>query len=170
MRRPGSALRGGLCAIGLLLASAGVAQAAEPLSGAAIRRLFEGNTVAGRYMNGPLFSEYHHPDGRALGHNRHVPNTDACWTTTEQHVCYYYGEAAARRVHCFTVEVNNRLYLLKLANSGRLSGIATVEPGNPRNHADAGASWYCDGKISLLPQTGAPIRRVAQAKPGKVKE
>jgi hypothetical protein len=143
-------MRSGL-ALGALCLLISVAHAAEPLSGDDIRKLFEGNTVSGRYMNGKSFSEFHHPDGRVPGHNRFVPNTDACWTTTEKHVCYYYGPAKERRTYCFTVEPGERLYILKMAESGQLNGVATIEPGNPRNHTDNGASWYCDGNISQRP-------------------
>ena len=63
--------------------AAAQAAAVERLTGDQIKQLFEGNTVSGRYSGSNLpFSEYHHADGRASGHNRHVTNTDACWITT----------------------------------------------------------------------------------------
>lgn len=127
------------------------ARAAEPLSGDTVRKLFEGNTVSGRYMNRQFFTEYHHPDGRALGTNGWEINKDACWTTTENNVCYYYGPPKQRTIHCFSVELSDRLYILKTAETGRINAVATVEPGNPRNHTDNGTSWYCDGNISQAP-------------------
>ena len=60
--------------------------AVERLSGEAIERAFRGNTVSGRYTNGGFFTEYHDPDGRALGHNGWQPNTDACWITKPVHM------------------------------------------------------------------------------------
>lgn len=125
--------------------------AAERLSGEEIRALFEGNTVAGRYSNGPPFSEYHHRDGRVTGHNRHVLNRDACWTTTADAVCYYYGPHETRRTFCFTVERSDRLYLLRTYRGGRLNGVATVEQGDPQGHAGKVPAWACDGLISRAP-------------------
>ena len=144
----------GLALLALAAAmSAGAAAAAERLDGEAIRRAFEGHTVAGRYSgtNQP-FSEYHHPDGRATGHNRNVPNRDACWTTTADAVCYYYGPRETRRTYCFTVERSDRLYVLRSRPSGRINGMATVEAGDATGSVDADIpAWTCDGLISRAP-------------------
>lgn len=146
---------------GLVLASAAVAAtllsvtgsvAAERLDGEAIRRAFVGNTIAGRYPGSNMpFSEHHHSDGRATGHNRNVPNTDACWTTTSDAVCYYYGPHETRRTYCFTVERSGRLYILRSRPSGRINAIATVEPGDPDGASAGPATWSCDGLISRIP-------------------
>ncbi|PZO03913.1 MAG: hypothetical protein DCF30_02080 [Hyphomicrobiales bacterium] len=129
-----------------------VAAAAERLDGEAIRRAFEGNTVAGRYSGSHQpFSEYHHPDGRATGHNRNVPNRDACWITTADAVCYYYGPQESRRTYCFTVERSDRLYILRSRPSGRINGMATVEPGDPARASAGSPAWACDGLISRAP-------------------
>ena len=127
------------------------AQAAERLSGEAIQRSFEGNTVSGRYTNGGFFTEYHDADGRALGHNGWQPNRDACWITKEDQVCYYYGPPSDRTVHCFTVEVSGDLYVLRNTANGAVNALATIELGNPRKHGDKGQPWYCDGLISKAP-------------------
>lgn len=140
-----------LAALVSAVLAAGPVTAAESLSGEEIRALFEGNTVAGRYGNGLPFSEYHHRDGRVTGHNRHVLNRDACWTTTADAVCYYYGPHETRRTYCFTVERNDRLYLLRTYRDGRLNGVATVEEGDPQGHADKVSPWTCDGLISRAP-------------------
>lgn len=137
--------------LALLLASTS-GQAVERLSGDQIRRSFEGNTVAGRYSGSNLpFSEYHHPDGRVSGHNRGVPNTDACWITTADAVCYYYGQQEKRRTYCFTVDLSGRLNVLRTKGSGRINGMAVVEPGDPNNFAKSAAAWTCDGLISQAP-------------------
>jgi hypothetical protein len=151
-------MRSGLQVMILLLATTGVSAAAEPLSGDAVRRLFEGNTVSGRYMNRQFFTEYHHPDGRALGTNGWEINKDACWTTTANSVCYYYGPPSQRTIHCFAVELSERLYILRTQETGAINAVATVEPGNPRNHTDNSVSWYCDGNISQAP---GPQRKFA---------
>jgi hypothetical protein len=143
-------LRSALLAAAVL--ACGAAMAAERLDGDAIKRAFEGNTVSGRYSgtNQP-FSEYHHPDGRASGHNRNVPNRDACWTTTADAVCYYYGPHETRRTYCFTVETSGQLYVLRSRPSGRINGIARIEPGDPHDFSRKAADWTCDGLISQAP-------------------
>ncbi|CAH1652396.1 conserved exported hypothetical protein [Hyphomicrobiales bacterium] len=133
------------------LAPISAAGAVERLSGEAIERAFRGNTVSGRYASGGFFTEYHDPDGRALGHNGWQPNTDACWITKPDRICYYYGPPSDRTVHCFTVEMSGDLYVLRNVANGRVNALAKVEPGNPRNHGDNGTSWYCDGLISHAP-------------------
>ncbi|CAN5318443.1 hypothetical protein BH10PSE8_BH10PSE8_23240 [soil metagenome] len=137
------------------------ALAVDKLDGEAIKRAFEGNTVSGRYTNGGFFTEYHDPDGRALGHNGWQPNRDACWTTRAEQVCYYYGPQSDRTVHCFTVELNRDLYVLRNAGNGQINALASVEPGNPRKQGDNGQSWYCDGLISKAPEPLMSRRRVA---------
>ena len=141
-----------LALVALAFAGAADARAAERLSGEAIRRAFENNTVSGRYSGSNLpFSEFHHPDGRASGHNRNVANKDACWTTTPEAVCYYYGPQETRRTYCFTVELSGSLYVLRNRPSGRINGIATVEPGDPHGFGKSAAAWTCDGLISQAP-------------------
>ncbi|MCO5092597.1 hypothetical protein [Bosea sp. (in: a-proteobacteria)] len=136
------------------------AMAAERLDGPRIRRLFEGNTVSGRYSGSNLpFSEYHHPDGRASGHNRNVPNTDACWTTTQDAVCYYYGPWEKRRTYCFTIETSGDLLVIRSRPSGRINGLARVEKGDPHGYAGAQANWHCDGLISRAPDPARLARR-----------
>lgn len=128
------------------------AAAAERLSGEQIRKAFEGNTVSGRYSGSNLpFSEFHHSDGRVSGHNRDVPNTDACWITTEDAACYYYGPPEKRRTYCFTIELSGKLLVLRSRPSGRINGIATVEKGDPHNYAESARQWTCDGLISRAP-------------------
>ena len=148
------ALRLAAAFFGCLLAAgaaAPVAVAAERLTGEQIQRAFEGNTVSGRYTNGGFFTEYHAPDGRALGHNGWQPNTDACWITKPEGICYYYGPPENRTVHCFTVETSGELYVLRNLGNGLVNALARIERGNPRNHTDNGTPWYCDGLISRAP-------------------
>jgi hypothetical protein len=143
---------------GLLVSASG--HTAERLSGEAIKQAFEGNTVSGRYSGSNLpFSEFHHQDGRVSGHNRNVPNTDACWTTTPDAVCYYYGPHETRRTYCFTVELSGKLNVLRSRPSGRINGIAVVEPGDPNGFAKSAAEWTCDGLISRAPGNGRLARR-----------
>ena len=144
--------------LGLLAASQ--AAAVERLTGDQIKQLFEGNTVSGRYSGSNLpFSEYHHADGRASGHNRHLTNTDACWTTTPDAVCYYYGPQEKRRTYCFTIETSGDLIVIRNRPSGRINGLARIEKGDPNNYTAKKSDWMCDGLISQAPGRSKLARR-----------
>lgn len=148
-----------LAAMACLLLSASPSGAAERLTGEQIRQAFEGNTVTGLYSGSNLpFSEFHHPDGRASGHNRNLPNSDACWITTDDAVCYYYGPPETRRTYCFTIERSGSLYVIRSRPSGRINGLARIEPGDPHGYADK-AAWACDGLISQAPMSRRLARR-----------
>jgi len=144
-----------LLLLGLSLSGRG-AFAVERLTGEQMRQLVEGNTVTGRYSSGETFSEYHHPDGRVSGYNRDraTPNRDACWTTTDDAICYYYGPIETRQTYCFTVERSGSLYVPRSVASGSIIGAFTVRPGDPEKHADKVPAWYCDGLISQRPGRG----------------
>lgn len=144
-----------------LLALPGLPVHAEMLTGPQIRELFTGNTVAGHYVTGGPFSEYHAADGRALGDNGLTLNVDACWNTDGDNVCYHYGPAKDRRTYCFTVERNGDNLALKVAGSGRLNALATVEKGNPKEHGDGGRRWSCDDLLSQRPSER--LRALARA-------
>ena len=136
-------------------------ETAVTLNGETIRQSFQGQTVSGRYTGGGLFTEYHHEDGRALGHNGFEPNRDACWIVVGDAICYYYGPLEKRTTHCFTVVLNNRLYVLKVRGSNRINALATIEPGNARGHHDGGKPWVCDGLVSRAPAPPMSKRLVA---------
>ena len=152
-------MRGIAILLALLLALP--ALATERLTGEQIKQAFTGNTVSGRYTGGCFFTEYHDPDGRALGHNGWHENRDACWIIKDDAVCYYYGPPSDRTIHCFTVEMNERLYVLRNLDNGRINAIATVELANPRKHNDGGQPWYCDGLISRAPDVPMSRRLMA---------
>ena len=150
----------GVITLVLGLLAVAQASAAERLSGDQIKQLFEGNTVSGRYSGSNLpFSEYHHADGRASGHNRHLTNTDACWTTTPDAVCYYYGPQEKRRTYCFTIETSGDLIVIRNRPSGRINGLARIEKGDPYNYTAKKSDWLCDGLISQAPGRSRLARR-----------
>ena len=124
---------------------------AEMLKEDAIRALFQGNTITGDYTFGGRFSEWHEPDGRALGDNGRTLNVDACWNTDGDRVCYHYGPYRDRRTYCFTVEKIDQSLMLRVADTGQLNAIARVEKGNPRQHGDGGKRWSCDDLLSRAP-------------------
>lgn len=138
--------------LGLSIGGSGTL-AVERLTGEQMRQLVEGNTVVGRYSTGETFSEYHHGDGRVSGYNRSpaTPNRDACWTTTQDGICYYYGPIETRQTHCFTVERSGTLYIPRSVDSGRIVGAFAIQPGDPEKHAESVPAWYCDGLISQRP-------------------
>jgi len=136
--------------------------AAEKLTGPQIERAFRDNTVSGRYASGGFFTEFHAPDGRATGHNGWQKNTDACWITQEDRVCYYYGPPSNRTTHCFTVELSGDLYVLRNTANGAINAVARIEPGNPRKHGEEDEPWYCDGMISKAPEPNMSRRLAAR--------
>lgn len=155
-------------ALFLILAGYGSPVRAETLSGEAIREVFTGNTVAGRYVNGNAFSEYHAKDGRALGDNGFALNVDACWNVDGDHVCYHYGPYKDRRTYCFTVEKSGDTYQLRVADSGRLNATATIEKGNPREHGDGGRRWSCDDLLSKATPPGTFSSAALNGKRGRI--
>ncbi len=137
---------------------------AQPLNGDEIKRLFSGNTISGVYTSGQTFSEFHAPDGRALGDSGFGINIDACWNMDGDHVCYHYGPYRKRRTYCFAVERLGESLQLKVAESGRLNGLAGVENGNPRHHDDGGRRWSCDDLLSSRPLPSRPITAHSRAR------
>ena len=121
---------------------------AQKLKGDEIRVLFSGNSITGTYVDGGKFSEFHAMDGRALGDSGYSINTDACWNTDGDKVCYHYGKFKERKTYCFFVEKFDEELYLSVADTGRLNAIAAIEPGNPRAHEDAGRRWSCEDLLS----------------------
>lgn len=142
-----------LLLLGFVLAVATSARA-EMLKGPQIKDLFTDATVAGNYVDGKPFSEYHSPDGRALGDNGRAINVDACWNVDGDNACYHYGPYKDRKTYCFSVEKQGDQYLLSVADNGRLNAIATVIKGNPNQHGDGGRRWSCDDLLAAR----APLR------------
>lgn len=157
-----SIVRQATAGIGLWLALGG-ASSAEPLKGEEIKRLFSGNTISGVYTSGRTFTEFHAPDGRALGDSGFGLNVDACWNTDGDHVCYHYGPYGKRRSYCFSVEKVGESLRLTVAESGRLNGVAGVEPGNPHQHDDGGKRWSCDDLLSRAPVPSRPFTARSRA-------
>ena len=121
---------------------------AQTLKEAEIKDMFTGNTIAGVYVGGGPFSEYHAPDGRALGDNGLQINIDACWNVDQDRVCYHYGPYKDRRTYCFSVEKTGDKISLRVSDTGKLNALANIEPGNPKGHGDGGRRWSCDDLLS----------------------
>jgi hypothetical protein len=163
-------IKAGFCAFLMGMSMIGSAFADEKLSGDEIRALFSHNTVAGIYLDGGRFSEFHAADGRALGDNGYALNVDACWTIEADAVCYHYGVREDRRTYCFSVHKRDIArergaqpdqdqparpligsYELRAAPGGRLNALADILPGNPKQHGDGGKPWSCADLLSLHP-------------------
>src|SRR5215210_3594563 len=134
-----------LCLAALALPTA----AAEPLSGDQLRAEVTGNTLTGFNTSGVVFSEYHAPDGRILGHNNGVPVVDGCWAIRGDAVCYYYnGQKPLPAAFCWHYDragpQGYRITSLDL----RVTGAARLERGNARNHSEGERSWVCEGLVS----------------------
>lgn len=159
--------RPALFGLALLLFASAAASAGSRLNGPEITELFTGNTVSGTYVFGGAFSEYHAPDGRALGDNGLTLNTDACWNVDEDRVCYHYGTKPDRRTYCFHVERDGETLNLRVSDTGRLNAFGKIEKGNPSGHSDGGRRWSCDDLLSHAPTpAGKSLARLMTGKPG----
>jgi hypothetical protein len=147
----------------IFAASATSLAQSQRLTGPEIRALFTGNTVSGMYLYGGVFSEYHAADGRALGDNGLTLNTDACWNTDGDRVCYHYGRPPERRTYCFHVEREGNRLDLRVSETGRINAVGRIEKGNPDGHSDGGRSWSCDDLISRAPGGLRANRLIARA-------
>ena len=88
-----------------------------------------------------------------------MTNTDACWITTPDAVCYYYGPQEKRRTYCFTIETSGDLIVIRNRPSGRINGLARIEKGDPYNYTAKKSDWVCDGLISQVPGRSQLARR-----------
>jgi hypothetical protein len=121
--------------------------AAEPdwLPADELRTVITGNTITGRYDNGEPYSEYHAPDGRALGHNNREPNDNACWDIRGNAVCYYYAKGRARGEFCWRFQrLGDSGIRASLIDKGHREIIGIHQRGNPHDHSDNGRPWTCD--------------------------
>jgi hypothetical protein len=134
----------------------------QELNAEELERLFRGNSFSGYHFgSGRTFTEYHHPDGRVIGHNGVNINTDGCWYVREGAICYVYGPPKDRRTYCFVMHRtgNSRNMTLTALPERRLIGIGVLEEGNARNHV-APNDWTCEANISSRP--AEPLSRFAE--------
>ena len=126
--------------------------AAEPLSGDQLRAEVTGNTLTGFNTSGVVFSEFHAPDGRILGHNNSEVVDDGCWQVKNDAVCYYYARGTRPGVFCWRFEWAGPTGYTIASTETAITGVVRVEPGNPRDHSDGGKPWACEGLTSGLGQ------------------
>ncbi|TDR94367.1 hypothetical protein [Enterovirga rhinocerotis] len=135
--------------------------AAQTLSAPDLLRLLSGNTLTG-YNGKLLFSEWHAPDGRVLGHNGGIKNQNSCWTLRGDAVCYYYPQHRqsgqnARTEFCWHLESASPTAYRLRAVGKPISGLAWITPGNSRDHSDEGKAWICDTLMSRRNPGGAEV-------------
>lgn len=146
-----------LIALAFLFAALGFAAAAEPLNGDQLRTEVTGNTLTGFNTSGVVFSEFHAPDGRILGHNNSEVVVDGCWQVKGDAVCYYYARGARPGTFCWRfARAGLSGYSIASAES-EVTGITRLEPGNPRGHSDGGKPWACEGLTSGLERPRVPL-------------
>jgi hypothetical protein len=141
------------------------AHAAEPewIGAAELRQLVTGSTITGRYDNGEPYSEYHAPDGRALGHNNRSPNEEACWDIRDNTVCYYYAKGRAKGEFCWRFQrLGEAGIRASLIDKGRREIIGIQQSGNPYDHTDNGKPWTCDPVTSERITPHEPATRHAR--------
>jgi hypothetical protein len=144
----------------LILARMG-ASASEALSDAELQAELSGNTLSGYNTSGVIFSEYHAPDGRILGHNNGEPVLEGCWQVRQSAVCYYYARSTRPGTYCWSyARAGQQGYrITSLETEAR--GIVRREAGNPRGHSDGGKSWTCEGLVSGLDRRAARMAKAA---------
>jgi hypothetical protein len=133
------------------------AAAAEPLSGDRLRAEVTGNTLTGFNSSGVVFSEFHAPEGRILGHNNSEVVVDGCWQVRNDAVCYYYARGTRPGTFCWRFERAGPTGYSIASVESAVTGVARLEAGNPRGHSDGGASWTCEGLTSGLGRARRPF-------------
>ena len=123
-------------------------RAGEMLSAAELRAEISGSTLSGYNTSGVVFSEYHAPDGRILGHNNGEPVIEGCWDIRDDGICYYYARSRRPGTYCWRYgRAGAQGYRLR-SFDGAVTGLARLDKGNPRGHSDGGHPWTCEGLVS----------------------
>lgn len=100
------------------------AEPAELLMGSEIQALLAGNTVTGATARRGPFTDFYHPDGTVKGHGY-----TGSWTVENNALCLKLGGDDAK--NCWQLGLKgNEIQWLK---GGKVTGTATVKPGNPDN-------------------------------------
>jgi hypothetical protein len=131
---------------------------AERLGSDQLREEIAGNTLTGFNTSGVVFSEYHAPDGRVLGHNNGVAVVDGCWAVKGDAICYYYkAQRAAPAAFCWHYDRAGSAGYRLTSIDTRVTGAARLERGNPHGHSDRGEGWTCEGLVSEADRPLSPI-------------
>ena len=137
------------------------ALAGDPVPGPELRAELSGNTLSGYNTSGVVFSEYHAPDGRILGHNNGEPVVEGCWDIKDDGVCYYYARSRRPGTYCWRYRrVGSQGYELESFDR-MVTGVARLDRDNPRGHSDRGESWTCEGLVSGLNGRFRSLARLA---------
>lgn len=136
--------------VAAMLALSVPALAGEALSGSELRSELSGNTLSGYNTSGVVFSEYHAPDGRILGHNNGERVVEGCWDIRDDGVCYYYARSRRPGTFCWRYRRAGPQGFTLQSFDGAVTGVARLGSGNPGGYSDGGQSWTCDGLVSGL--------------------
>jgi hypothetical protein len=136
-------------AVALLSAASALGQDMPRLTSAEILSRIVGNTVSGiNTKSGAQFSEYYAPDGRILGDGGSGPIADGCWSVRGSQMCFSYGPRGRRNTYCWGVRASEKEALFITPDEG-VEWVATIEPGNARNHT-APRRWVCERDSAKL--------------------
>src|SRR3954453_4662273 len=119
------------------------AATAEPLSGDRLRAEVTGNTLTGFNSSGVVFSEFHAPDGRILGHNNSEVVVDGCWQVRNDAVCYYYARGTRPGTFCWGFERAGPTGYSIASLESAVTGAARLGARNPSGHPAPAASGTC---------------------------
>ena len=124
---------------------------ADPVPASSLRAEIAGNTLSGFNTSGVVFSEFHSPDGRLLGHNNGTPVVEGCWDIRDDAICYYYAAWRGRdATFCWRYDRAGPDGYRITSVGSQVTGVARLESGNPHGHTDRGQPWVCEGLISGL--------------------
>ncbi len=146
-------------AAAMLAATLASPAAGQTLTGPELRSEISGNTLSGYNDSGVVFSEYHVPDGRILGHNNGEAVFEGCWDIKNDAVCYYYAKSRRPGTYCWRHDRAGANGYRIRSTENAVKGVARLVAGNPFNHTDGGRPWVCEGLVSGL---ATPYRDAAR--------
>ena len=91
----------------------------------------DGQHAHGFNSSGVVFSEFHAPDGRILGHNNSEVVVDGCWQVRNDAICYYYARGTRPGTFCWRFERAGPTGYSIASVESAVTGVARLEAGNP---------------------------------------
>lgn len=121
-----------------------------PQNAQELYNLLNKTTISGFVkFNGEIinnYKEYHAPDGRILGYNEDIQNTDSCWrVVSKDTVCYYY-ETYKNKESCWHISFISPTELSGYSINPERRHIAMkgwLSEGNPDQLSFPDKNWTC---------------------------